>query len=233
MKVQGEDNEEKDEEKQVEENKEESKESISKTINEESYNSTPYAHNSGTIKLVDFSNKVYIAPLTTIGNLPFRRILKEFGADITCGEMAMVNNINSGQSSEWALLKRHPSETIFGIQVASTQSNELAFCAKILENETQSDFIDFNCGCPIDAICNKGAGAALLNRPKRLYDAVRVLTKHLTRSITVKVRTGWDDKNPNGHKVIPELQKISRGKIAAVMMHGRSRLQRYTGAANW
>lgn len=60
-----------------------------------------------------------------------------------------------------------------------------------------------------------------------------MLTKHLTRSITVKVRTGWDDKNPNGHKVIPELQKISRGKIAAVMMHGRSRLQRYTGAANW
>lgn len=104
---------------------------------------------------------------------------------------------------------------------------------QILEHETQSDFVDLNCGCPIDAICSKGAGSALLNRPKKLYEAIQTLTKHLSRPVTVKIRTGWDDKNPIGHKLIPEIQKISKGKIAAIMMHGRSRLQRYTGAANW
>jgi tRNA-dihydrouridine synthase 3 len=93
--------------------------------------------------------------------------------------------------------------------------------------------VDLNCGCPIDAICNKGAGSALLNRPKKLYEAIQTLTKHLSRPLTVKIRTGWDDKNPIGHKLIPEFQKIAKGKIAAVMMHGRSRLQRYTGSANW
>ena len=192
------------------------------------------AYPTKEVKLVDFSNKVYIAPLTTVGNLPFRRILKDFGADITCSEMTMGLNLLQGQVSEWALVRRHSSEETFGIQLAGSVPDQMAKVAKLIENETSSDFVDLNCGCPIDLLCNQGCGAAMMNKPTKLVDVVSSMGKNLNRSITVKIRIGWDEKHPNAHKIIPQIQKLQcSNKIAAVMIHGRSRLQRYTKLADW
>jgi len=188
------------------------------------------------VKLVDFSNKIYVAPLTTVGNLPFRRIMKHFGADITCGEMAMCSNLLSGQVSEWSLLRRHPSEDIFGVQIAAAHPDQFMRTAELLESTIDVDFVDVNCGCPIDLVCDKGAGSALMTRPKKILGMVEGLTKFLTCPITIKMRIGWNENKPNAHsiiKAVEDLPTTTTERISAFMIHGRSRLQRYSRNANW
>jgi len=186
-----------------------------------------------TKKIVDFSNKVYVAPLTTVGNLPFRRIMKQFGADITCGEMAVVTNLLEGKPSEWALLKRHPSEDTFGIQLAAAHPDQFTRVSELIEKYTDVDFVDMNLGCPLDLLCNKGAGAGLMMRENKLKGALKGMSKNLSCSITVKMRTGWNIHKPFAHELVPKIQSWEIGNLAAVMVHGRSRLQRYKLDANW
>ena len=212
-------------------------------------------------KLIDFRNKVYIAPLTTVGNLPFRRIMKHYGADITCGEMALADQLLSGKPSEWALLKRHPCEDVFGVQIAAGHADQWTRISEVLTNETnmEIDFVDMNLGCPIDLVCEKGAGASMMLREKKLRSSLEGMLKVLKCPVTIKMRTGWNDNVPIAHELQPKIQSWQVEGVGAMMvrntwllccenhttclsfihasflskLHGRSRLQRYSRLANW
>eukprot|EP00794_Sanderia_malayensis_P003490 gene3489-3988_t len=182
------------------------------------------------MKHVDFSDKLYLAPLTTVGNLPFRRICKRFGADITCSEMAMSTNLLQGQQSEWALLKRHETEDIFGVQVCGSFPDTMSRCAELLNEEAKVDFIDINIGCPIDLVYKKGGGCALMGRMSKFEQIVRGMVEVSEVPITVKMRTGIYEKNWTAHNVIPRIRSWGS---SLVTLHGRSREQRYTRTADW
>ncbi|XP_065774029.1 tRNA-dihydrouridine(47) synthase [NAD(P)(+)]-like isoform X3 [Muntiacus reevesi] len=218
---------------------------------------------------LDISGKLYLAPLTTCGNLPFRRICKRFGADVTCGEMAVCTNLLQGQTSEWALLKRHPCEDIFGVQtpclsywsraslthleelIASARGQagrpltpcpptrpqlEGAFpdtmtkCAELLNRTIEVDFVDINVGCPIDLVFKKGGGCALMNRLAKFQQIVRGMNQVLDVPLTVKLRTGVQERVNLAHRLLPDLRAWG---AALVTLHGRSREQRYTKLADW
>ena len=181
-------------------------------------------------KPVDFRGKLYLAPLTTVGNLPFRRICKEYGADITCGEMAMATNLLQGQASEWALMKRHPCEDVFGVQIAGGAIEPMGRIAQVIDENLEVDFVDINMGCPIDVVCNKGSGSALATKPGRVQGIVRTMSTLLSCPLTVKMRMGFNNNNPTAHNMIPNLQSWG---AAAVTLHGRSRQQRYSKSADW
>lgn len=180
---------------------------------------------------LDFRDKLFLAPLTTLGNLPFRRLAKGLGADITCGEMALATNILQGQPSEWALLKRHPDEDIFGVQVAGGYPDTMAACAQLIEERCQVDFIDINFGCPIDVVCGKNAGASCLRQPSRMEEILRSTSSVLKRCpVTVKMRKGFTDGHDVAHTIVP---KLAEWGAAAVVLHGRTREQRYSKLADW
>ncbi|CAD2221741.1 Dihydrouridine synthase (Dus), putative [Angomonas deanei] len=178
-----------------------------------------------------FQNKLILAPLTTVGNLPYRRVCKQLGADITVSEMALVYNLNRLQKQEWSLLRRHESEDIFGIQLAVAKEAEAIAFAKALEaSEFRYDFIDINCGCPVDRIVGFGCGCGLWERRGRLQEVVKGLSQYQSAPVTVKCRVGPDAEHPSLHKVVGEYESWG---ASAVTIHGRSRKQRYTKLANW
>lgn len=185
---------------------------------------------TGYKKIIDFRNKTYLAPLTTVGNLPFRRVCKEFGVDITCGEMALAANLLKGQQSEWALTKRHKSEDIFGIQICGSKVEQVTQAAEVLNREVDVDFIDLNMGCPIDLVFKQGAGSALLGARGRMFKILKGMQSVTDIPITAKFRTGIKDNQPLADRIVPRLDEMG---IALSTIHGRSRTQRYTRKADW
>ena len=169
-----------------------------------------------------------LAPLTTQGNLPFRRLCVDLGAQITYSEMAMSQPLIQGQKSEWALLRAHetemnppaysPSSNVpscydnkhdfrFGAQIAANKPWQALKATEILTRLTpQLRVIDLNCGCPIDLVYRAGAGSALLDAPSKLEKIVRgmnVVSGEIP--ITVKVRTGTKDSKPTAERLIERL----------------------------
>ena len=176
-----------------------------------------------------FQDAVVLAPLTVGGNLPFRRLCVELGAQVTFGEMALVRKLLGGSPSEFALLKSHADERCFGVQLADNKPDSLAEGARLAESRG-ARFVDLNCGCPIHEITRRGLGASLLRKPARLGRLVAAMAGAVKLPVTVKLRVGWREDEANVSQVA---RVCEENGAAAISIHGRSREQRYSRAADW
>ena len=139
---------------------------------------------------MEWHDKVLLAPLTKGGNLPFRRLCVDFGAEITVSEMAYARQVVRGSRSELALLRKHASEACFGVQLAVGKAEE-AVAAGERAVRAGASFVDVNAGCPIHDVVRRGMGATLLQRPAAFARLVARLVDELPVPVTVKIRTGW------------------------------------------
>ena len=176
-----------------------------------------------------FGGRLIMAPMTRGTNLPFRRLATELGAEVCVGEMAYAHKVAKRAPAEMALLRRHPSERIFGVQLAGKRPDLMAEAALIAEDQG-ADFVDVNLGCPIDDATRRGYGAALLKRATRVADIVAAMKAAIGIPVTVKLRLGWSSEKPTFLKVARAAQEAGAD---AVTLHPRSRAQRYRRPADW
>jgi tRNA-dihydrouridine synthase 3 len=173
---------------------------------------------------------VVMGPMTKGSNLPYRRLAVELGARVLVSEMTVARRLKQKRKSEFALIRRAPEEPCFGVQLAGTNAEEMAWAAALVEARG-ADFVDINLGCPIDHFTRKGMGAALGRQPSRVRRVVETMAKGVSRApITVKIRLGWNDEMRNH----VELARAAvDGGAQAVFVHGRTRDARYRRAADW
>ena len=169
-----------------------------------------------------------LAPLTTQGNLPFRRLCVSLGAQVTYSEMAMGMPLIQGQKSEWALMRAHASEMTppayqpqgpvvsdydntqdlkFGAQIAANKPWIALKTTEILTSTCpRLRVIDLNCGCPIDLVYRQGAGSALLDSPSKLTKILKGMNAVSGAvPITAKIRMGTKTDKPTALRLLDRL----------------------------
>lgn len=170
-----------------------------------------------------------MGPMTKGSNLPYRRLCVELGARVTVSEMTVARRLKQRRQSEFALVRRFDGEPCFGVQLAGTNADELAWAAALVEARG-ADFVDLNCGCPIDHFTHKGLGAALGRQPSRQRRLVEAMKTATRIPVSVKIRLGWNDEMRN---VLDQARAIADGGADFLTVHGRTRSARYRTAADW
>lgn len=177
-----------------------------------------------------FDRPLFMAPMEGITDAPFRRIVREHGCGVTCTQMIHAEALMLAPPEKIRdVTAIHPDEGPLGIQLCTPDAVRLAEAAKRAE-QMGFAFLDLNMGCPARNVVNRGAGAALLKDPVQAARFVKTAVAAVSIPVTVKIRSGWDEKHMTG----PDVARAAAGEGACLItLHARTRAQGYSGRADW
>lgn len=179
---------------------------------------------------IEIANRVVVAPMAGISNAAFRVTVKEAGAGLVVCEMISDQGIHFRNKKTLDMLYIDEREYPLSVQIFGGGKESLVEAAQFVEANTKAAIIDINMGCPVNKVIKAEAGAKWLLDPDKVYEMVDAVSSAVKLPVTVKMRTGWDEK----HLFAVENAKAAQaGGAAALAMHGRTRVQMYEGQANW
>ena len=180
----------------------------------------------GNIKL---KNRLILAPMAGITDMPFRVLAKRMGCALVCSEMISDKGLLYQNAHTMKMLQLEPAERPAAIQIFGSDAPSMREAAKMVE-QAGADIIDINMGCPTPKIVKNGEGAALMKNPALAFDIMASVVGAVKVPVTVKMRKGWDAKNINALEIAKLAEQAG---VAAVSVHGRTRDEFYSGKADW
>ena len=161
----------------------------------------------------------------------FRQLCKERGADVLVTEFVSAEGVFRRNERTREYLDFDECERPLGVQLFGGHAEHMAEAARQVIDWVQPDFIDLNFGCPVNKVVAKNGGSALLKDCPALAAVAGAVVRAVAPvPVTAKIRIGWDDNSINAPSVARILEDLG---IAAIAVHGRTRAQGYSGAADW
>lgn len=179
---------------------------------------------------LDFSKPLFaLAPLAGFTDLPFRSVVKKFGADLTVSEMISSNALAFKSKKTFKMLEKNELETPYSIQIAGSDLDVIRQAVELLNERDGIDIIDLNCGCPAPKVVNNLQGSSLLTDLPRMAETIKTIKKHSQKEYTsVKMRLGFNEKN---HIEQAKLCEDSGADFIAV--HGRTKAGKYKAVVDY
>ncbi len=179
---------------------------------------------------LSFDKPVYVlAPLAGFTDLPFRSVVKKFGADLTVSEMLSSNALAHGSKKTLHMLEKSPLEDPYSVQIAGASTEIVKSAVEILNDQEGIDIIDLNCGCPVPKVVGHGSGSSLLLDLPLMGEIIKTIKDTSNKKMTsVKIRLGFEKKN---HIEIAKVVEDNGADFLAV--HGRTRAGKFKAAVDY
>ena len=174
-------------------------------------------------------NNVLLAPMSGVSDLPFRRLVKSFGAGLVFSEMIASQAMVRASRRCLKMTIGENDVLPLAVQLAGCEPEVMAEAAR-LNQDRGAAIIDINMGCPVKKVCNRLAGSALLQDENLVGHILDAVVASVTVPVTLKIRTGWDAQNRNGVRIAKIAENCG---VQALAVHGRTRACRFRGAAEY
>jgi tRNA-dihydrouridine synthase B len=170
-----------------------------------------------------------LAPMAGVTDTVFRRVIRSLGS---CGlimtEFTSAEGLTRKAARTLKYLYFDEDERPIAAQIFGSDPAVMASAAALTE-DLGFDHVDINLGCPVKKVVKCGGSGLLRDLPliERLFRSVRAAVRI---PLTIKIRSGWDENNIVAVDVARMAEQIG---IEAVAVHPRTRMQGYSGSADW